>query len=157
MLLTGLTTAPLARRLPTNVLMVLGAAPLVGLFLILAFAHDYRWEILLGGAIGGLGFGIALSALSAQVVNAVPNSHTSAAAGMNANIRTVGGAIGAAIVATVLGSHTGASGVPSEHGWVVAFAALSVAAAASAATCLLIPAHRPNSRVGSFRSTTNPY
>jgi hypothetical protein len=67
-------------------------------------ALDYRWEILLGGAIGGLGFGIALSALSAHVVGAVPRAHT-AAAGMNANIRTIGGAIGAAIVATVLGSH----------------------------------------------------
>lgn len=51
-------------------------------------------------------------------MNAVPHSHTGAAAGMNANIRTVGGAIGAAMVATVLGSHAGASGDPSEHGWV---------------------------------------
>ena len=141
MLLTGLTTAPLARRLPTKVLMVLGAVPPVGLFLILAFAHDYRWEILLGGAIGGLGFGIALSALSAHVVGAVPRAHT-AAAGMNANIRTIGGAIGAAIVATVLGSHAGSAGVPSGHGWVVAFLALALAAAAGAATCLLIPERR---------------
>jgi MFS family permease len=92
MLITGLTTAPFARRLPTKVLMVLGAVPPVGLFLILAFAHDYRWEILLGGAIGGLGFGIALSALSAHVVGAVPRARTAAAAGMNANIRTIGGA-----------------------------------------------------------------
>jgi len=73
-----------------------GSRPPIGLFLILAFAHNQQWEILLGGAIGGLGFGIALSALSAHVVNAVPHSHAGAATGMNANIRTVGGAIGAA-------------------------------------------------------------
>lgn len=111
------------------------------------FAHNQQWEILLGGAIGGLGFGIALSALSAHVVNAVPHSHTSAAAGMNANIRTVGGATGAAIVATVLGSRTGASGVPSEHGWVAALTDLSVAAAVDTASCLLIP-RTPSSAVG---------
>ena len=66
---------------------------------------------------------------------------------MNANIRTVGGAIGAAIVATVLGSHAGTSGVPSEHGWIVAFVVLSVAAAASAHR----PAHprKPGPAVGS--------
>jgi MFS family permease len=139
MLVTGLATAPLARRLPIRPLMVLGTLPPVVLFLILAFAHDQRWEILLGGAIGGLGFGIALSALSAHVVNAVPDAHTGAAAGMNANIRTIGGAIGAAIVATVLGSHASASGVPSEHGWVVAFLVLAIASAIGAATCLLIP------------------
>lgn len=106
------------------------------------FAHKQQWEILLGGAIGGLGFGIARSALSVHVVVAVPHSHTSAAAGMNANIRTAGGTTGAAIVATVLGSHTCASGVPSEHGWVMALTDLSVAAAVGAATCLLIPGHR---------------
>jgi hypothetical protein len=61
---------------------------------------------------------------------------------MNANIRTIGGAIGAAIVATILGSHAGPAGMPSEHGWVVAFVALALAAAAGAATCLLIPERR---------------
>jgi MFS family permease len=144
MLVTGLATAPLARRLPIRVLMVLGAVPPVVLFLILAFAHEQRWEILVGGVIGGLGFGIALSALSAHVVNAVPHAHTGAAAGMNANIRTIGGAIGAAIVATVLGSHAGPAGVPNEHGWVVAFVVLAIAAAIGAATCLLIPERATN-------------
>jgi MFS family permease len=139
MLLTGLATASLGRRMPIRALMLLGALPPVVLFLMLAFAHTQRWEILLGGAIGGLGFGIALSALSAHVVNAVPHSNTGAAAGMNTNIRTIGGAIGAAIVATILGSHSGGSGVPSEHGWVVAFVVLAIAAAIGAATCLLIP------------------
>jgi hypothetical protein len=41
----------------------------------------------LAGAIGGLGFGIALSTLSAHVVRGVPSSHTGTAAGMNTNIR----------------------------------------------------------------------
>jgi MFS family permease len=92
----------------------------------------------LAAAIGGLGFGIALSALSAHVVRAVPSSHTGAAAGMNTNILTIGGAI----VATILGAHTGHDGLPTEHSWVMAFVALTVVAAIGAATCLLIPERR---------------
>jgi MFS family permease len=139
MLITGLAAAPLARRLPTKLVMMLGSVPPVGLFLMFAFAHSQRWEVLVAGAIGGLGFGIALSALSAYVVRAVPPSSTGAAAGMNANIRTIGGAVGTAIVATVLAAHTGHDGLPAEQGWMVAFIALTVVAAIGAATCLLIP------------------
>jgi hypothetical protein len=51
-----------------------GSRSPIGSFLIPALAHNQQWEVLLGGAIGGLGFGIALSALSAHVVNAVPRS-----------------------------------------------------------------------------------
>jgi hypothetical protein len=60
----GLAAAPLGRRLPTKLVMMLGSVPPVGLFLIFAFAHGQRWEILIAGAVGGLGFGIALSALT---------------------------------------------------------------------------------------------
>ena len=40
--------------------------------------------------------------MSNLVVDAVPQSQTGVASGMNTNIRTVGGAIGAAVVATVV-------------------------------------------------------
>jgi hypothetical protein len=58
---------------------------------------------------------------------------------MNANIRTIGCAVGTAIVATVLAAHAGRDGLPAQHGWVVAFIALTVVAAVGAVTCLLIP------------------
>ena len=58
---------------------------------------------------------------------------------MNANIRTIGGAVGTAIVATVLAAHAGRDGLPAQHGWVVAFIALTIVAAVGAVTCLLIP------------------
>jgi MFS family permease len=95
----------------------------------------------------GLGFGIALSALSAVVVHAVPAAQTGAAAGMNANVRTIGGALGAAMVSTILGSHSGALGLPTASGYTIAFSALAVAALGSLVACLAIPtaiaAHEP--------------
>jgi hypothetical protein len=50
--------------------------------------------------------------------------------------------IGGAIVATILGAHTGHDGLPAEYSWVMAFVALTVVAAIGAATCLLIPERR---------------
>jgi MFS family permease len=76
MLITGLAAAPLGRRLPTKLVMMLGSVPPAALFLIFAFAHSQRWEVLIAGAIGGLGFGIALSALSARTArDGLPAEH----------------------------------------------------------------------------------
>src|SRR5260221_7189389 len=69
---------------------------------VLAFAHHHEWEIYLSKAIMGMGFGLAFSAMSALVVAAVPSSQTGVASGMNANIRTIGGSIGAAGVGSLL-------------------------------------------------------
>src|SRR5260221_8705920 len=69
---------------------------------VLAFAHHHEWEIYLSKAIMGIGFGLAFSAMSALVVAAVPSSQTGVASGMNANIRTIGGSIGAAGMGNIL-------------------------------------------------------
>jgi MFS family permease len=140
MLVTGLAAGPLTRLLRPKTVLVLGAIPPVVSLTLLAFAHTHAWEVVIATAIGGLGFGVALSALSAVVVHAVPASQTGAAAGMNANIRTIGGAVGAAVVSGILGSHPGQFGVPTEAGYRLAFLALAGAGVLSLIACLLIPA-----------------
>lgn len=67
-------------------------------------------------------------------------NQTGVAAGMNANIRTIGGAVGAAVVSSILGSHPGRFGVPTEAGYRVAFLTLAGAGLLSLIACLLIPA-----------------
>lgn len=62
---------------------------------------------------------------------------------MNANIRTIGGAVGAALVSSVLTSSTTSGGFPSGGGYTAAFALLAVAAVAGLASCLLIPGRKP--------------
>ena len=78
------------------------AAALICLLLPLSLGATWGWGS--ARALGLFAAAAVLSALSAHVVGAVPRAHTAAATGMNANIRTIGGAIGAAIIATVLGS-----------------------------------------------------
>lgn len=142
----GLAAAPLGRRMSAKLLLIIGTLPTIAGFFLLAFLHSSAWLVSLAAAIGGLGFGIGLSALSAAVVHAVPAEHTGAATGMNANIRTIGGAVGAATVAAILASHTGNDGFPEEGGFTTAFLVLALAGVMGLISCLLIPTGSSASR-----------
>ena len=48
----------------------------------------------------------------------------SAASGMNANIRTIGGCIGTAVMSTIVTSHTASTGLPTENGYLAGFGML---------------------------------
>ena len=67
-------------------------------------------------ALLGIGLGLAFSAMSNLIVQAVPPSQTGVASGMNANIRTIGGAVGAAVMASVVTSTMLRDGYPAESG-----------------------------------------
>jgi len=67
------------------------------LYLLLALAHHQAWQIYVASTLLGIGLGLAFSAMSNLIVQAVPMAQTGVASGMNANIRTIGGAIGAAV------------------------------------------------------------
>jgi MFS family permease len=109
---------------------------------ILAFAHSHEGEIYLASAIMGMGFGLAFSAMSALVVAAVPASQTGVASGMNANIRTIGGSIGAAVMASIVTSRLEPSGLPKESGYTIGFAVMAAALVVAALAGLLIPSAR---------------
>ena len=90
-------------------------------------------------ALMGIGFGLAFSAMAALVVAAVPTSQTGVASGMNANIRTIGGSIGAAMMASIVTSQLAPSGLPKESGYTMASLSWRLARASSARW----PAHSP--------------
>ena len=109
---------------------------------ILAFAHGQEWEIYLSTAIMGIGFGLAFSAMSALIVSAVPASQTGVASGMNANIRTIGGSIGAAVMASIVTSQLEPSGLPREAGYTIGFAVMGAGLVLAALAGLLMPSAR---------------
>jgi EmrB/QacA subfamily drug resistance transporter len=143
MLITGLLAGRLLARFPAKaLLMVTGIFPIIA-FLLLAFVHEQLWEVAVATAIGGIGFGIALAALSTIVVQAVPASSTGAAAGMNANIRTIGGAVGAAVISVILSSATPAGTfIPTEAGYTTTFIVLAGCAAVGLLASALVSSHR---------------
>jgi len=142
MFATGMFVGKLTRRLGGKVLVIAGCLIGAVAMSILAFAHAQQWEIYLSTALMGIGFGLAFSAMSALVVAAVPASQTGVASGMNANIRTIGGSIGSAAMASIVTSHLAASGLPKEVGYTTGFAALTGCLVLAALAGLLIPALR---------------
>src|ERR1700689_815230 len=106
---------------------------------ILAFAHQHRWEIYPSSALMGIGFGLVFSAMSALIVAAVPPSQTGVATGMNANIRTIGGSIGAAVMASIVTSRLEPTGLPKESGYTTGFAVMACGLLLAALAGLLMP------------------
>jgi len=129
----------MAQKVGGKVLVVGGCAIGVVSMAILAFAHGEKWEIYLGTAIMGVGFGLAFSAMSGLIVAAVPAEQTGVASGMNANIRTIGGSIGSALMASIVTSQVGAHGLPKESGYSAGFAMLGGGLLLAALAALLIP------------------
>jgi sugar phosphate permease len=69
----------------------------------------------------------------------VPPHQTGVANGMNTNIRSIGGAIGAAVMASIVSAHTLPTGLPAEKGYTYGFTALGIATAGAALAAFLVP------------------
>jgi MFS family permease len=95
----------------------------------------------------GLGFGLAFAAMSNLVVDAVPQSQTGVASGMNANIRTVGGALGSAVLASVVTAGARPDGLPVEAGYTHGFGVLVVTSALAALVAVFVPVLRARTHV----------
>jgi MFS family permease len=110
-------------------------------FVVLAIAGA-RWEIYLAATLIGTGVGFSFAAMANLIVEAVPPGQTAVATGMNTIVRTIGGAIGADIVATVLGAHLLASGEPTKHAYTITFSICAVVILAAVLASLAVPSRR---------------
>jgi EmrB/QacA subfamily drug resistance transporter len=135
----GIVSGRSSARFGAKAVLIAGSAISVPSFVIMAYAHTQIWEFAVAMALLGAGFGLAFSAMSNIIVDAVPSSQTGVASGMNANIRTIGGAIGAAVMASVITSATQAGGLPQESGYTNGFGLLAAIALLAALAGLLIP------------------
>jgi EmrB/QacA subfamily drug resistance transporter len=137
--ITGLIAASIARRVGPKAVVVFGSAlGAVGMFMV-AFAHDDKWEIYVSNGIVGTGIGLAFACLAGLIVAAVPPEQTGVASGMNANIRTIGGSIGTAVVASIVTANFLPDGFPREVGYTAGFAVLGGALVLAAIAGMAIP------------------
>jgi MFS family permease len=107
---------------------------------LVALCHSYQWQLALAGGLAGLGNGLAMACLANAVVASVPETHTSMATGVNANVRTIGGSIGVAAFTSVIAATVSSSGHPTEDGYVSGFVLLGVAALVGGLAGALMPA-----------------
>jgi EmrB/QacA subfamily drug resistance transporter len=140
MFLFGVLSGPLSAQFGAKVALIGGSAVSIAPLLMLTFAHTAIWEIVIAMLLLGGGFGLAFSAMSNIIVDAVPSTQTGVASGMNANIRTVGGAVGAAVTASIVTARMLPDGLPMESGYTAGFAVLTLAMVLATAAGFLIPA-----------------
>jgi EmrB/QacA subfamily drug resistance transporter len=153
MFLLGLLAGRLAARVGGRLVVAAGTVIGVAGMAILAFAHDQKWELYLATAVLGVGFGLAFSAMSGLIVSAVPPAQTGVASGMNANIRTIGGSIGSAFMASIVTARIGSTGLPKESGYTTGFAMLAGCLVLATLAALLIPSAR---RIAAGKARVSP-
>ena len=139
MFFVGLYAGRWANRVGGKALVIGGCLIGVVSMAILAFAHGAAWELYIALSIMGIGFGLVFSAMSSLIVSAVPPAQTGVASGMNANIRTIGGSVGAAVMASIVTSSLDADGLPKESGYTIGFAMLAGALLVAAVAAVFMP------------------
>jgi EmrB/QacA subfamily drug resistance transporter len=142
MFLVGLFANRFAARIGGKIVVLLGSLVGTASMALLAFAHAHTWELYIATAVMGVGFGLAFAAMSSLIVSAVPPEQTGVASGMNANIRTIGGSIGSALMASVVTASPAADGLPREAAYTHGFTMLGGALLIGAFAAVLIPAGR---------------
>jgi EmrB/QacA subfamily drug resistance transporter len=141
MLIMSLLAGRIAHRFGSKAALIAGSIATALSFVLLLIAHTQAWHFYIASTAFGIGVGLAYSALGNLIVDAVPRTQTGVASGMNAVMRTLGGAIGAAFVATFIASST-RNGQPLEHGFILAIAVSASLLGLAALAGLLIPRSR---------------
>ncbi len=143
MFIFGIAAAPLAKRIGLKAVLLVGCVVSIPGFAALALGHSHGWQIYVASGLLGAGIGLAFSSMSTIVVQSVPAAQVGVASGMNANIRTIGGAIGSSVAASVLASGvTTAHPIPKDSGYTHVFWLLAGASVFAALAALLIPTTR---------------
>jgi MFS family permease len=137
-LFNGRITAAIGAKSSLVLSGVLSAVP----FAVLAVAHGSRWEVYAASALSGLGVGLGFAALTNLVVEAVPATVTGVATGMNANVRTIGGAVGSQVIASILTAGVLATGFSSERSVSIAFGVMAASFVVATLAAMVIPAAR---------------
>ncbi len=136
-LVCGALSGVVSRRWGPRTTLVAGALAAFAGYSELAFRHDSPVPVYLGSALLGCGTGLIVSAIATVVVHGVRREQTGVAVGVNAIMRTIGGAFGGQAAAAILGVGGGTAAPPPESRFTLAFcmsagAALAVLAAAVA-------------------------
>jgi MFS family permease len=136
----------LVRKVGPKVPMMIGGLLLIVAFVIPAIKHDNIWEIIVSGVLTGAAIGMGLASMSNAIIESVPATQTGEATSVNAIARTIGSAIGTAVIAAIISSHTVTAGpltgVPENDGFTIGFWACAGVAVLAFVAALLAPGLR---------------
>jgi predicted MFS family arabinose efflux permease len=153
--ITGLLLGRLAARYGPKRVMLVGASLTALPFAGLVLWHESISMICLMLGLFGTGTGLMAAAMPTILVTAVNADQVGVTAGMNVNVRTIGGAIGTQVVSTIVASGVRADGFGSEGVYVASFIVLGVVCLLAILVTAWVPAdadHAPISLRRAVRS-----
>jgi EmrB/QacA subfamily drug resistance transporter len=145
MVIVGFAAGSIANRFGSKPALVVGSAITAGAFGFIAAAHGHPYDMLISAGLMGVGIGLAFAALGNLIVQAVSSHQTGVAGGMNTVMRTIGGALGGQLTATLLSSHT-RNGLPTVTGFTASFAMSTGFLVVCTIAALLVPGRRASLR-----------
>jgi len=143
-MIAGALSYPLAARLSTPRVALIGAAVLVGAgFLLFLPFHDSYLQVTVNMLVVGMGSGALVAALPAAAASGAAHTQTGVATGLTNSVKTVGGAIASCVFGIALlhgATGAGASGTAGSFaGYVTVWVVCGLTALAAAALLLLVP------------------
>ena len=144
MLLVGPLAGTLQARFGSRLPLIFGCGFAAVAFSMLALAHTRPIEVYVAAGLLGIGIGLAFAAMVNLIVEAVPADQPGVATGVNTITRTIGGAFGGQLVATIISG----GGSPTESSFALAFAVIAGSLVLSILAGLAIPRTPPRERRG---------
>jgi MFS family permease len=152
----------LERRIGSRGALIGGALFSLASYVLLVADRSHEWQIYVAAGLLGIGIGLSFSAMANLIVQNVRQDQTGVATGMNAVTRTLGGAFGGQLAATLLADSVGAGGLPASSGFTQSFLMCAIALAGALVLALVVPRRganeqapvkvMPRSRVAAERS-----
>jgi MFS family permease len=140
----GQMAGRLERRIGSRGSLIGGALFALAAYVLLVVDRSAAAEIYVAAGLLGIGIGLSFSAMANLIVQNVRQEQTGVATGMNAVTRTLGGAFGGQVAATLLASNLGAGGLPTSSGFTLSFLMCVVALAAGLGLAVAVPRRSAN-------------
>jgi EmrB/QacA subfamily drug resistance transporter len=129
----------LERRIGSRGSLIAGTVFSLAAYVLLVADRSHEWEIYVAAGLLGIGIGLSFSAMANLIVENVGQSQTGVATGMNAVTRTLGGAFGGQLAATLLANELGAGGIPTSTGYTLSFLMCAIALVAGLGFAVAVP------------------
>jgi EmrB/QacA subfamily drug resistance transporter len=134
----------LERRIGSRGSLIGGAVFALAAYVLLVADRSQAWQIYVAAGLLGVGIGLSFSAMANLIVQNVRREQTGVASGMNAVTRTLGGAFGGQVAATLLASNLGAAGIPTSSGFTLSFLMCVGALAGALGLAVAVPRRSAN-------------
>jgi EmrB/QacA subfamily drug resistance transporter len=137
--IVGQLAGVLERRIGSRGSLIGGSIFALACYVLLVADRSHELEIYVAAGLLGVGIGLSFSAMANLIVENVPRGQTGVATGMNAVTRTLGGAFGGQVAATLLASNLDVGGNPASSAFTQSFLMCLIALAAALGFAVAVP------------------